>query len=314
MPDSFQTLADLVTINDKNLAEIEVTDLLDDAPLMRALAGDVASNGTTHKYTKETGAPVVGFRSPNTGRENSKSSDTLVSTDLKLLDASFSVDKGLADAFRDGPEAYIAREARRHLKASFFAAEKQFLNGTGEDADGFSGMADGANLDGLGDAQVVDAGGTTATTGSSVWLIRTNDDGNDVTAITGQAGQIEIGDAVVTVVEDTGNGGRFTAYHVPILGWLGLQVGSIHSIVRIANLTEDAGKGLTDELIYEALSVFPASKQPNLIVGNRRSLRQLRASRSATNATGAPAPRPTEVEGIPIITTDAITSTEALLA
>jgi len=314
MPDAFLTLADLVKLNDQNLADIEVTDLLDDAPLMRTLAADVASNGTDHKYTAEDGAPVVGFRAPNTGRENAKSSDRLVTINLKILDASFSVDKALADAFRRGPDAYIAREARRHLKAAFFAAEKQFINGTGVDADGFSGMADATNLDHSDDDKVVDAGGTTADTGSSVWLLRTNDMGTDVTAITGEDGQIEIGESVVQAVEDVANGGRFTGYHTPIMGWLGLQVGSIHSIARIANLTEDADKGLTDLLVYRALELFPAAKQPNLIVMNRRSLRQLRESRTATNTTGAPAPRPTEVEGIPIVTTDAITSTEALLA
>jgi hypothetical protein len=45
---------------------------------------------------------------------------------------------------------------------------------------------------------------------------------------------------------------------------------------------------------------------------NRRSLSQLRKSRTATNATGTPAPIPREVEGIPIIVTEALSSTEAI--
>jgi len=45
---------------------------------------------------------------------------------------------------------------------------------------------------------------------------------------------------------------------------------------------------------------------------NRRSLKQLQVSRTATNATGAPAPFPQESFGVPIIVTDAILSTEAL--
>lgn len=52
---------------------------------------------------------------------------------------------------------------------------------------------------------------------------------------------------------------------------------------------------------------------PNYIVMNRRSAAQLRKSRTATNATGAPAPWPTEIEGIPIIVTDAIGNAEAAL-
>lgn len=315
MADSFLTLADLVKVNDQNLADIEVSDLLDDAPLLAALAADFASNGTDHKYLKETGAPVVGFRAPNTGRENTKSADTLVTINLKILDASTTVDKALADAYqRGGPEAYVGREARRHLRAAFFHAEKQFINGTGNEADGFTGMADAATVDGLADAMVIDAGGTTINTASSVWLIRTNDMGTDVSAITGREGQIMIGDTIVQAIQDTVNGGRFSAYYTPIEGWLGLQVGSAFSIARIVNLTEDAGKGLTDDLIYQALAAFPASRQPNVIAMSRRSLRQLRESRTATNVTGAPAPRPTDVDGIPILSTDAIVNTEALVA
>ena len=47
---------------------------------------------------------------------------------------------------------------------------------------------------------------------------------------------------------------------------------------------------------------------------NRNALRMLRNSRTAVNATGAPAPRPTEVEGIPIVVTDGIGSAESVVS
>jgi len=312
MADSYLGLTELLLVNDMNLADIEVTDLLDEAPFLKWLAADESSNGTQHKYLKETGAPVVGFRDPNTGRENKKSADTLVTITLKILDASFAIDKAVADAYKRGAMAYVAREARRHLKAAFFEAEQQLINGTGNLADGFDGLIDAATIDALADDMVIDAGGTTANTASSVYLVRSNGDGRDVTAITN--GVLEIGDTVTQAIEDTVNGGRFTGYYTPIETWMGLQIGSAYSIGRIVNLTEDAGKGLTDDLIYDALATFPASRQPNGIVMNRRSLKQLRQSRTATNATGTPAPRPTEVDGIPIINTDAILNTESLVA
>ncbi|MCH8046158.1 MAG: hypothetical protein IID44_20795 [Planctomycetes bacterium] len=106
--------------------------------------------------------------------------------------------------------------------------------------------------------------------------------------------------------------GFLPGYYTPITTHLGLAIGSAVSVGRIANLTEDSGKGLTDDLIYESLETFPAGRQPNIIAMSRRSLRQLRNSRTATNATGAPAPRPTEVEGIPIIVTDGINNVEAI--
>lgn len=314
MADAFETLAEMLVINDMNLADIEVTDLLDDAPFLRALAAEPASDGSKHKYTKETGAPVVGFRAPNTGIEHSKSTDTLVTIDLKFLDASTQVDTAIADLWKKGGvEAFLARKNYRSLKAAFSQAEKQIIYGTDNESDGYVGLADAATLDALEDAMVINAGGTTADTGSSVYLIRTNGDGADVTVIGGNDGKITMGDTVKQQVDDT-DGKHYWAYCTEIAAWLGLQIGSAQSAGRIVNLTEDAGKGLTDDLIYELLAEFPASRQPNLIIMNRRSQKQLRASRTATNNTGAPAPRPTEVEGIPIITTDSLLNTEALIA
>ena len=69
---------------------------------------------------------------------------------------------------------------------------------------------------------------------------------------------------------------------------------------------------LTDDLIFDALELFPAGAGPDMMIMNRRSQFQLRASRTATNATGAPSPMVDSVAGVPIVTTDAILSTEAL--
>lgn len=310
MADNLLTLADLVKINDQNLADLDMTDLLNDAPLLAALASDIASNGTSHKYTKESGAPVVGFRNPNEGRNHSKSSDTLVTIDLKILDASFHIDKALADAYtKGGATAMIGREARRHLRAGFFLAEQQFLYGTSNDADGFVGLAQATTLDGLTDDMVVDGGGSEATEShlTSVWMIRTNNDLVDMVAVTGQDGNIQIGESTVIMAED-GDGKKFPAYFTPITGWLGLQIGSIHSICRVANIDTAEGSTdvLTDDLLSMALERFPASRQPNLIVMHRKARGQLQRSRTATSPTGAGAPRPTEYEGIPIITSDAV--------
>ncbi|TWT51835.1 hypothetical protein KOR42_33080 [Thalassoglobus neptunius] len=315
MANVYMTLADIAKINDKNLADIEVTDLLDDAPVLKVLGADESSNGESHKYTKETGAPVVGFRAANDGRENKASADTLVTIALKILDASFTVDKAVADIHNKGPEYILAREGRRHLKAAMAGAEAQFFYGVGADSAGFAALADNAGLNGLSDAMVVNATGTTADTGSSVWAIRTNDSGSDLMAIGGGRGNsgfnIEWGET--EVIRAAGSTGFYPAYFTPISAWMGLQIGSAYSVGRIANLTADAGKGLTDDLIAELLSKFPATRKPNLLAMSRRSLLQLQQSRTATNATGAPAPFPTESHNVPIVVTDSIGNTEALL-
>lgn len=313
MADTFITLADLVKINDLNANDDGISDLLTDAPVLRMLSAIEASNGTDHKFLKETSAPVVGFRDPNDGLENTAGVDTLVTINLKILDASFAIDVAIADAFaKGGAPALLDRETGRHLKQSFSHAERQIFNGTGNEGDGFTGLSDNTGLDDSDDEMVVDAGGTTASTGASCWLIRHSNDQKDAAVVAGNDGLIEVKEAVV-VKGDGSSTGTLPQYYVPILGWLGFQVGGARSIGRICNLTEDSGKGLTDALIYSALSKFPASRQPNLIVCNRRSLEQLRASRTATNQLGTPAPRPVDVDGIPLVSTDSLDNTETLL-
>ena len=74
------------------------------------------------------------------------------------------------------------------------------------------------------------------------------------------------------------------------------------------------GKALTDALLGKALALLPAAFRPMItdIFMAPRSAEQLRASRTAVNPTGAPAPTPTDFEQIPIRITDSIAITETL--
>jgi hypothetical protein len=310
MANDFLTVADLLA-DALDLSPAQVSDLVDSASFLARLPYVMSSNGTTHKYSKETGAPVVGFRSANAGRDFDHSVDTVVSVDLKILDFSWATDKAVADAWRQGgAEALVGLEGFRHLKAAMFKLEQQYFQGTDGDAAGFNGFTDAAGLDGLADAMVINAGGTTANTASSCWLMRLGED--DVTGVMREGSPVELGDTIVQNFTD-GSGLNYPAYYTPGCSWQAVQIGGAYSVARIANLTEDAGKGLTDDLIYEAMAAFPGMRTPNVIVCSRRSLRQLRESRTATNVTGAPAPTPTEVGGVPIIVSEGISNTEALL-
>jgi hypothetical protein len=316
MSNSFISLADLVKLNDQNARDLGITDLLNDAPVLKALAATTASNGTLHHYIKQTGAPTVGFRAINAGKDNGASGYTEVDVTLKLLDASFMVDKAMADNYRGGPEAFNQREALNSLKQAFYIFEKQIFYGTGlADASGFSGLADNTAFDGAGDSLVVNATGTTASTGSSAWLIRSTPDEMNATAVIGNSGEISIGETVVATKPDDSTATKtYGVYYTPIQAYCALQIGGAYSVVRIANLTADSGKGLTDAVIAKALALFPSQRGPTMLACNRRSLFQLQASRTATNQTGAPAPIPTESFGVPIIPTDSISSTETLLS
>lgn len=307
MADNLPTLADVTKISDANLADRNISDLLNDAPVLRLLAADTRK-GNILQYTKETGAPTVGFRTVNHGRDMSKSSDTLVTVTMQILSANSQCDKRLADIYEKGAQAYIEREIRRHLRAAYFAAEMQILNGTGGDASGFAGLADALAL---GNAMVIDAGGDEAQTASSIYLIRTTADLNNVAVVAGMDGQIALEETItIKATDDTGK--QYPAFYTPCEGWLGLQIGGARSVARICNITAQSDHTVDDDLIAKALELFPASAPPTHIVMNNRSLYQLRASRTATNATGAPAPIPTEVYNIPVVTTDALLNTEAI--
>lgn len=313
MANSFLSISDLVG-DALDLADFEITDLSNAAPLFMALPFVPSSNGTAHKYVKETGAPTVGFRAENGGRDFSESADTVMTMTLKILDFSWQVDKAVADAWRKGgPQALIGREGFRHLKQAMYEFEKQVIYGTGNDSSGFAGLAQNAAFDAAADTLVVNAGGTTANTGSSCWLINAPPSGTGMAGVMIEESPFDFGDTIVQNFVD-GSGKNYPVYYTPGSTWTGLQIGGAYDAVRIANLTADSGKGLTDSLIYDGLAKFPGGRKPTHILMNRRSLQQLRKSRTATNQTGAPAPIPTEVEGIPILVLESILSTEALLA
>lgn len=316
MADSLLTLADLVTINDVAVEDLGVTDMFNDAPVLMHLGVDTASHGTSHQYTKETAAPTVGFRAVNAGRAHSKSADELVTIALKILDATHKTDAKLADAYKKGgASAYMARESRRHLRAAFKSAEKQIFYGTGNDAGGYAGLADNAGLNAIADAMVLDAGGVIgAAEWFDCWLIRTAPE--DMELILGEDGNIDLRDYFRQLVDD-GTGKWFPAYVQQIDAWLGCKVGGAKSVARIANIdgrVDATANTLTDDLLDDAFELFPETRQPNLIVTNKRGRKQLRQSRTATRADGQKAPMPTEWEGIPIVTSDSIANYLAKVA
>lgn len=309
MAHTYLTTANVATFNKTDM-DLLVSDVLDEAPLLSMLAARTV-RGNTFLYTKKTANPAVGFRDANDGIEGKVATYEKITCTLGILDASFAVDVAVAQSDERGWQHIMAEEAIAHLRQAMREVEEQIIYGTANDSKGFAGFAGQANLNENDDTMVVDAGGTTASTGSSVWLIRTGEP--DVQVLWGQEGVISVGD--MQIVERAGSAtGAFPAYYHPITGWAGLKIGSVYSVGRICNLTADAGKGLTDDLIADAIAKFPSGRGPSVMAMNRRSLKQLQNSRTATNATGAPAPFPVEAFGIPIVVTDAIGSTETLLS
>lgn len=319
------SLAQLVKFNDQRLSDAEVSDLLDDAPLMAAINAVAASNGTNHRYKKQTTASSSSFRAIDAGVTKTKAADTQVDIVLKVLDGSFSVDVAEADGYRGGRDAYLDIELMRTMKQAMFNTERQLFYGNASPGDtgGFAGLiTDTTNggtgfLDAVADDMVYNASGSTSNAQTSVYLIRSGDD--DVSYVAGNDGNITFNteEAQIVPIYDTtaANGTSYPAYYVPVTGWGCVQWGSKYSAARIANVhPSDTGANLDDALIAEALSLFPSARQPNMCVMNRSALKQLQQSRTTYSPTGQPAPFPTEVFGIPIIVTDALVSTEAVVS
>lgn len=261
--------------------------------------------GLNYKTLVRTALPTVGFRNANEGYAAAKSTFENRVWETFIFNPRWECDKAVADAYEDGAAAFIAIEASAIMEAASIALCSQFYYGTGADAKGFPGLA--ASLDTSN--MVVDATGTTANTGSSLWGVKFGP--KDIQWVWGNNGSLAMEPVAQARILD-GSSNPYTAYVQEMLARPGLQVGNKYACGRIKNLTADSGKGLTDALIAQLLAKFPVGRGPDLLLCSRRSLQQLRASRTATNATGAPAPFPTEAFGIPLAPTDSITDTEAI--
>ncbi len=107
------------------------------------------------------------------------------------------------------------------------------------------------------------------------------------------------------------NGKKFPGCVCDLTTWIGLQFVNKNSAVRVKNIGTANGTTFNDDLAFEALSKFPVGVAPDVCLMNRRTLEQLRKSRTkVTSATGVPT-LPDSVAGVPIVITDSITNAEA---
>lgn len=301
------TSADVLAVNSSEAVVGLISELSVQYPeLMLFPASPVAK--TSYKTLVKTANPSVGFRAENAGREHQKATLVARSVDCKFLDASWSIDERQAKECEWGIDAACAIQAESHMESALGAIASQTWYGTGADANGFAGIS--TLVDGLSDATVVNAGGTGGgSTYTSLYAVRFG-----VKAVQyawGGGGSIDSGPRQYTQIFD-GAGASFWGYAQAISGWVGLQITNHLSVGRIANV--DASNPITDDGVAELLSKFPIGQKPDALFTSQAGLEGLRKSRTATNATGAPAETPTVVHGVPIHATDAILNTEAEVA
>lgn len=259
------------------------------------------------------------FRDANEGTAAIKHVYENREVETYIVNPNFSADVAVANSHEDGAAAYIATEREGIVEGEFQGLATQIYYGpsNGGNAKGSPGFIDQYDATNM----VVDAGGTTASTGSSAWLVRTGLP--DVMIRWGENGQMDLTQPqIVQQVDPSDSTKTYPAYWSYMMAFFGLQVGARDALCRIKKLTADSGKGMTDALLAQALAKFPVGKPPNVIFMSRRSRMQLQISRTTvlngggsgnpTGAQGTVAPVPTEHAGIPIEVTDAITDTESL--
>jgi hypothetical protein len=257
--------------------------------------------------------PSVGFRAANEGTDATKSNFTERLVECFILSARVEVDKAVARGYEDGPEAIQAIEAAGVMRAALSTVGSQTIYGTAAGAKGFFGLQQLIGT--FGDELVVDAGGTTAGTGSSVYAIKAGTTG--VQYVYGNGTTFDLsafreGDAV------DANSKRYAAFISDLTAWIGFQCVNKYAVGRLKDATADSGKGVTDAKIAELLSKFPVGERPSHLLMSRRSAFQLQVSRTTAPNTkqeafsGILPGVPTESFGIPIIITDSIGDTETL--
>jgi hypothetical protein len=272
-------------------------------------------DGTTFLATTRVGLPAVQFRKVNEGVPTSKSEYAQKLSQCFFLDAQLEVDTAIieADEMGLGTAGILADEAQGVSLALMLLVGTQFYYGQSNDANGFQGLVNFVDS-----SMVVNASGTTAATGSSVYGVKFGH--KHVEFVAGRKSSLTMGRWREQQIQRpdpiTGEQKKLTALVNNLQGWLGLAIGHVKSVGQIYNLTEDAGHGWTDALTARMLEKFPAGMAPDRLFATRRSIRQLQESRSAvsqqTYGAGAVAPYPTESMGIPIVPTDSILNTEVI--
>lgn len=322
---AFLTLLDIAKRNGNDTSLGLIEEGVKTCPELTKIPGRSVA-GIEYTYLKRTGRPPVGFRAGNAGVESGKSKYEQVRALMYMLTGIVEVDKGVADADEQGPEALQGDEASGVSQSLLEAVGTQVWDGTSADKLGFQGVKEVLDpaLELANGGRVAKADTTSGANNTSVYLVRYGRDG--LSFDFGKNGNLELSEFRVETKHKVVDGVETAhpVYVADLTGWIGLRLSTVEGAMRIANVREQSGKdGLSDKIIAGALRYW-RGRGPDAIWMNREAAYLLQTSRSVTimsGANGKPngtvegfAPMPTEVYGIPIVITDSIGNNEAFVA
>lgn len=272
-------------------------------------------SGTSFRSLIRTVLPTTGFRRPGEGVTVGKSTYDNKIHETFYFDGQIQIDKAICDGAEQGEGYMQTIEAAGTVRSAMLTLGKQVWYGTlTGDAKGFPGAQQFVDA-----AHTYDATGSTANAATSVYFIVA--DPKFFNLVFGKNKVLTIGEWRKQTVFDA-LGKSSTAWVNAAEGWIGAEFVNIHAVVCIKNITAQAGKTLTDAMLAQAEALFPIGVKATHIFMNRTARAQLQASRTValfgqgsqkpTGAQATVAPLPTEYNGIPIIATDSLVSTEAI--
>lgn len=273
----------------------------------------------SYETLHRTARPTVAFANAGEGFTPSKSELRLLRHECFRFGGRIEAFKHIADNWkRGGAAGYQAFEAAGAVEAALITIGKQIWYGVSQDSKGFPGIK---AFTPFGGTYNYTAAGTTATTASSVYMVKFGEKYVQLMPALARngAGLLNLPDFIIESIADSASKLAW-AYTSELSSYLGLQIASPFSVVRICNVTADSGKTLTDAKLNAARRLFPANFMPDAIFMSRRSQNQLQDSRTVTlygQGKTRPdqelfAPLPTSFEGIPITTSDNILDTDAI--
>jgi hypothetical protein len=260
--------------------------------------------GSTMELSVLKTLPTASFRNANEGTPRRTAEFETRVFQTAIVDQQCAVDiQGVLKASKDQAR-FLINNSKPHMKAVLNLICKQLYYGTTNDAKGFPGLVSQYAAD---TQHEVNAGG--AANKSSVWFLQVGPEnlellfGNDQSITMNEDWKQE------TVYDSNNN--PLQALTNWINGRVGFRLANKHAAVRIKNLAA-ATQTLTDALMYQALQKCEEiGMTPNLIIGAPRSFEQMRAARTTYSPSGAPAPKIRDWEGIPILSTVNVNTSEA---
>lgn len=316
--------------------------------------------GTTFQTLALTGLPSSAFVNLNEGFTASACTLALRDFECKLIGGQIKEEVITAQRWNDNHRqsgyTYFDLQMEAKIKADVRHVERVMVYGTAYDAKGFPGLKEltpyaSGNVLALTDTaadtefvkSVINAAGSTSSTGSSVYSIVFGDMDASLVFGNDQGGELfTISDTIQQMLApDPTNAPTATSLHnvAQLHGWVGLSVSGMnqtpnstvptqYSVRRLANVTAQNGYTLTDAMLSKLARSHGDGVMPSVLAMSHRSGEQLAASRAATGSTVffggvstakggtlslTPMPPP-EWEGIPIIYASAIGVTDAIEA